>query len=1062
GGTNSNLTINAGSGAVTFNDAVGNLSPLGFLVLNGTGTATINGGSVKTSGLQTYNNPVMLGADTVFTTTNSALNFASSIGNTGTARNLTINAGSGAITLGGTVGSGTALGDIALNSTSTTTLGNTLNAASLITNVGGTIAINGGNIITSGAQTYNDAVTLGAITNLTSTGSGNINLANTINGGYALTLNTSGTTTLGGLIGSSTPLTSLTTDAGGTTIINGGNVTTNGSQIYNDAVTLGVATTLTSNSFGNITFADTLNGPFDLSLQAPGTTTFGGVVGGIDPLKSLTTSLFGTLAINTSAIKTTGTQFYQNTVATLGAGATLTSTNGGNITFLSTINGAHDLTLNTAGTMRPNAVGTTMPLTSLTLGGGGDISLTQNITTSGAQNYNGAITLHSNPVVLTTMNSPVSFASTINNGGGLSGLRIDTGSGAITLNGAVGNISALGTFELNGTGTATIAGGSVTTSGVQSYSNPVALGADTLFTTTNSDVSFASSITNAAAHALTINAGSGAITLGGAVGSGMALDAITLNSIGTTTLGNLLNAASLTTNAGGTLVINGGSVTTSGAQTYNDALTLGAITHLTSTGSGNINLANTVNGSYALTLNTSGMTTLGNTLNIASLITDTGGTTVMNGGSVITSGTQTYNDAVTLGAETVLTSNGGGNINLLNTVNGAFGLNLNTSGTTTLGGIIGGSIALTSLTTDVSGTTAINGGAVTTSGEQTYNDNITLGASPVLTSNADNITLNGALVGGTQSLTLVGGVSGDHLFTLNDITSLGTLTVNGNSAVTNTLALLTGNGTTTWTVTNNGGSGGSNGTIAATNIANGGFSNIQNLMGGTAINNFIFNNGAAISGDIIGGGSGANNTLDFSGYLAPMRISLSVPSSGNEFRAGVVVDGAGAPIINSFAQIGSVVGSTTGQSVLAVPNKVDVVITYTNLAQTSGYINDPFYFSNTVVEYTPPTPPSSPAPVVDSEEFAAMVGVASPTTFASASVSNSMSNSTSISVSSDSGSASDSDSDSGSDSSNGDSATTSSDIAAVTNPVTLNLNEITQQQVSLDTQLYRALTVGCF
>jgi len=74
---------------------------------------------------------------------------------------------------------------------------------------------------TTGTQTYNDAVTLGATTVLTSTGAGalgNVTLASTVNGGFALTVNTAGTTTFGGLVGNGAPLASVTTDAtGGTT-----------------------------------------------------------------------------------------------------------------------------------------------------------------------------------------------------------------------------------------------------------------------------------------------------------------------------------------------------------------------------------------------------------------------------------------------------------------------------------------------------------------------------------------------------------------------------------------------------------------------------------------------------------------------------------------------------------------------------------------------------------------------------------------------------------------------------------------------------------------------------
>ena len=88
---------------------------------------------------------------------------------------------------------------------------------SLTTNAGGTTALNGGTVTTTGAQTYNDAVTLGADTTLTSTGGGALTLGSTVNGAQNLTLNTAGLTTLLGAVGGTTPLTTLTTNAGGTT-----------------------------------------------------------------------------------------------------------------------------------------------------------------------------------------------------------------------------------------------------------------------------------------------------------------------------------------------------------------------------------------------------------------------------------------------------------------------------------------------------------------------------------------------------------------------------------------------------------------------------------------------------------------------------------------------------------------------------------------------------------------------------------------------------------------------------------------------------------------------------
>jgi hypothetical protein len=161
--------------------------------------------------------------------------------------------GNQAITFNNTVNGAQTL---AVNTTGTTTfggaVGGTTALTSLTTNAGGTTAINGGTVTTTGAQTYNDAVTLGANTTLNA-GAGAITFGNTLNGAFNLAANSTGTTTFNGAAGNTTPLTSLTTDAGGTTAINGGSVTTSGNQIYNDDVTMNQATTLTSTG-GAITF----------------------------------------------------------------------------------------------------------------------------------------------------------------------------------------------------------------------------------------------------------------------------------------------------------------------------------------------------------------------------------------------------------------------------------------------------------------------------------------------------------------------------------------------------------------------------------------------------------------------------------------------------------------------------------------------------------------------------------------------------------------------------------------------------------------------------------------
>jgi filamentous hemagglutinin family protein len=123
----------------------------------------------------------------------------------------------------------------------------------------GTAAVLQSNIQTGGAQTYAGAVTLGADTTLTSTGSGPITFAGTLDSDSTarnLTVATSGITTFGAAVGT-TPLNSLTINGGGTTNINGGSVTTSGAsgQMYNSAVVLGADTTLIADS-GAITLGD--------------------------------------------------------------------------------------------------------------------------------------------------------------------------------------------------------------------------------------------------------------------------------------------------------------------------------------------------------------------------------------------------------------------------------------------------------------------------------------------------------------------------------------------------------------------------------------------------------------------------------------------------------------------------------------------------------------------------------------------------------------------------------------------------------------------------------------
>ena len=180
-------------------------------------------------------------------------------------------------------------------------------------------------------------------------------------------------------------------------------------------------------------------------------------------------------------------------------------------------------------------------------------------------------------------------------------------------------------------------------------------------TLTGVDISFASTVRSTidGEESLTVT-GSGTTTFGGAVGD------------------NSQRLASLTSNGGGTTAIKRAlPVTTSGNQTYTDAVTLDASANSTTLTGVDISFASTVrstaDGEESLTVTGSGTTTFGgavgdNSQRLANLTSNGGGITAINGGSVTTTGNQTYTDAVTLDASANSTTLTGVDISFASTV----------------------------------------------------------------------------------------------------------------------------------------------------------------------------------------------------------------------------------------------------------------------------------------------------------------------------------------------------------------------------------------------------------
>ena len=514
---------------------------------------TLQGNVTSTAaGAITFNSPVSVGAAVTVASTNSPVEFASTVdGN----QNLTVNSGSGTTTFGGAVGSIFAVGSgtgaaLTLSSAGVTVFDSTVQARSGISAAGpvtfdGNVTLGDGDtgstfngLVTAGGSSGNTISGYGGLTfdaglaltggpvSVVSNGS-NITLGGPVSGAESLTLNalSAGAGTVTGLdqIGPDSDLTGLNvtaqtislpssglavagpmsfTAAGGITL-NGdvGNTSSpaTGQIAFNGPVTLATGAIAVSTANAAVTFAGTVDGAEALTVNpGTGTTTFSGAVGGATALTSLTVASTGTTAINGSSVTTTGAQSYGGPV-TLGANSTLT---GDNVQFSGTLNGARALTVDDSGTTTfDGVVGGTTPLTSMYIDAPDAVTInTSAITTTGAQTYIGATTLASNT---TLTGQGITFEGTVN---GAYTLGANAGSGVLEFEGAVGGVTPLAQLTANAN---TISVGNVTTTGAQSYTALVGLNLGGTLSTTDGAVTITGPTT--------LTANSGIATTGGAI-----------------------------------------------------------------------------------------------------------------------------------------------------------------------------------------------------------------------------------------------------------------------------------------------------------------------------------------------------------------------------------------------------------------------------------------------------------------------------------------------------------------------------------------------------------------
>ncbi|WNO07824.1 YDG domain-containing protein [Teredinibacter sp. KSP-S5-2] len=749
------ITLGAGSVSLadtTILNSAGAVNASGSLVLNGdylqvnagasselsgsvSGTGdlqTIGAGELNLAAANTYSGQTTIGAGASLSVTNtSALQGTSNVANSG---NLDVS-GATNVTIASVAGSG----DVNLGGESLTLSNNSGEISGVISGTGGSLALGGGSLTLSGINTYTGSTSVngGTLTVTNNAALGTADAGTTVADGATLLLDGSGSN-----LTIADDLTLAGTGNAGAGAIR--NLT--GDNTLNGNVTLTGDTQIEAAAGGmrfNGAIDASIDGASALTINSSGAVSLTGAVGGTTALTSLTTDAGGSTSL--ANVTTTGIQNYGDNVSLGGsytatdaninvdgtatlAGATDINSGSGNVTFTGAVNGPQTLAVNSSGTTTFSSdVGGSTALTSLTTDAGGDVSL-QNVTTTGAQSYGDNASLAG---TYTTTNANVSV-------GGATTLA-----GATNVNVGSGGVSFTGTVD--------------------------------------------------GAQTLAVNS-SGSTTFSGDVGGTTALTSLSTDAGGNVSLQNVTTTGAQ--NYADNATLNGAYTTTNANLTVGGATTLAGATNV-NVGSGNASFTGAVDGAQTLAVNSSGTTTftgdVGATTALTSLSTDADGNVSLQ--NVTTTGTQNYADNATLnGTYTTTNSNlsvggdtslagatsvnvGSGNATFTGTVDGAQTLAINSSGSTIFNSELGGTTALTSLTTDAGG--SVSAQSVTTSGAQSYGEDATLSGT-YTTTNA-NLSVDGTttLAGATSINT----GSGNATFT-GAVDGAATLALNGSGSTT--------------------------------------------------------------------------------------------------------------------------------------------------------------------------------------------------------------------------------------------------------------------------------------
>ena len=345
--------------------------------------------------------PVTLLGNSRITSTNAAVTITGAISSDSTPRTLTVDAqtfNAQALTslsgLSVTVSDTSAITGIISGNMNFTKAGDGLLTLSGANTFSGATTVSAGTLKLSGSGS-----SLGMSTNTLSLSGGALDLVNkalllstlTMSSSSSSIINSSGTSSLAVLNASSLR----------------GSITTQGTQIYSDAITLTGDMAFTSSN-SDITFASTISGAYNLTINSgTGLTRFNGALSNINNFASLGSTILD------RNISTTGTQNYGVTL--LNSSVYLATTND-NIIFNSTLKGAYGLTAN-VGSAQISFIGLvgdgnlTDALTTLNITGQAYIA--NNIYTANDQTYSTDITING-AVGLTSLNGNINLGGNVN------------------------------------------------------------------------------------------------------------------------------------------------------------------------------------------------------------------------------------------------------------------------------------------------------------------------------------------------------------------------------------------------------------------------------------------------------------------------------------------------------------------------------------------------------------------------------------------------------------------------------------------------------------------------